>query len=175
MSVPAVHCEAKLHAFRRTQDGVVVSFVVHPSEVPQCLALDPLGSRYMIALAAIGDDEQPVAAPHASAAGIDRPASPSPPSPRAELGRHRYAQSDAAAKAVTRAALLPKDVRFRKWAARGYDGIAILDHHMAAAFIREKCGVLSRREIGEQPTAYARFLQMEMQYLVDSGQIAETR
>ena len=58
----AAHCEVKLHGFRRTQDGVVVSFVVHPSEVPQCLALDPLGQRYMIGIAAIGDDEQPTAA-----------------------------------------------------------------------------------------------------------------
>jgi hypothetical protein len=60
MTVPASHCEAKLHGFRRTAEGVVVSFVLHPAEVPQALALDPLGTRYMIALAQIGDDELPI-------------------------------------------------------------------------------------------------------------------
>ena len=60
MTIQADHCEAKLHGFRRTQDGVVVSFVVHPQQVPECLALDPLGTRYQLAMAQIGDDEKPV-------------------------------------------------------------------------------------------------------------------
>lgn len=55
----AAHCEVKLHALRRTQDGTVVSFLVHPNDTPQCLALDPLGTRYMLAVAQIGDDERP--------------------------------------------------------------------------------------------------------------------
>lgn len=55
----AIHCEAKKHAYRQTQDGVVVSFVLHPQEVPEGLATAPLGSRYMIALVEIGDDELP--------------------------------------------------------------------------------------------------------------------
>lgn len=56
----AIHCEAKKHAYRQTQDGVVVSFVIHPQEVPDGLALASLGTRYMLALAEIGDDEKPV-------------------------------------------------------------------------------------------------------------------
>lgn len=52
-------CEAKKHAFRQTQDGVVVSFVLHPQDVPSDLALAVLGTRYMLALVEIGDDEQP--------------------------------------------------------------------------------------------------------------------
>ena len=58
----AAHCEAKLHGFRKTQDGIVVSFVLHPQDWPQQLALDPLGTRYMLAVAQIGDDEQQVSA-----------------------------------------------------------------------------------------------------------------
>lgn len=57
----AAHCEAKLHGFRKTQDGIVVSFVLHPQDWPQALALDPLGTRYMLAVAQIGDDERRVA------------------------------------------------------------------------------------------------------------------
>jgi hypothetical protein len=57
----AMHCEAKKHAFRQTQDGVVVSFVLHPQEVPSGLTLAALGTRYMLALVEIGDNDQPVA------------------------------------------------------------------------------------------------------------------
>lgn len=53
--------EAKLHGFRRTQDGVVVSYVVHPDDVSKELATAALGTRFMIGFAAIGDDEGPVA------------------------------------------------------------------------------------------------------------------
>src|SRR3990167_6715521 len=59
----ALHCEAKKHAYRQTQDGVVVSFVLHPQEVPAGLATAPLGTRYMLALAEIGNDEQPIERP----------------------------------------------------------------------------------------------------------------
>jgi len=37
----------------------VISFVLHPNEVPDDLALAPLGTRYMLALVRIGDDEEP--------------------------------------------------------------------------------------------------------------------
>lgn len=53
------HFEAKKHAYRQTQDGVVVSFVVHPSDMSAELATAPLGTRYMVAFSEIGDDEQP--------------------------------------------------------------------------------------------------------------------
>lgn len=59
----AIHCEAKKHAYRQVQDGVVVSFVLHPQEVPEGLATASLGTRYMLALVEIGDDEQPKIAP----------------------------------------------------------------------------------------------------------------
>jgi hypothetical protein len=63
----ALHCEAKKHAYRQTQDGVVVSFVLHPQDIPDNLATAPLGTRYMIALVEVNDDEtpkvQPISAP----------------------------------------------------------------------------------------------------------------
>jgi hypothetical protein len=153
MTVSAAHCEAKLHGFRRTADGVVVSFVLHPAEVPSMLALDPLGTRYMLAVAVIGDDEQPVA---------------TKTNQRSEAGKQRYAAADPASQAVTRAALLPSDERFRKWASVGSQG-------HAEAFIRSWCHVKSRREIAEQEPALERFLEMELTYLTETGQMAEAR
>jgi hypothetical protein len=52
--------EAKKHGYRQTQDGVVVSFVLHPNDLDAAFAVAPLGTRYMIGFAEIGDDEKPI-------------------------------------------------------------------------------------------------------------------
>jgi len=51
--------EAKKHAYRQTQDGVVISFVVHPDDISPELATAPLGTQYMIGYARISDDGKP--------------------------------------------------------------------------------------------------------------------
>lgn len=56
----SVHFEAKKHAYRQTQDGVVISFVMHPGDVAATLATAPLGTRYVVALVEVSDDETPV-------------------------------------------------------------------------------------------------------------------
>jgi hypothetical protein len=55
----AMHCEVKKHGYRQTQDGVVVSFVLHPEEIPDNLATAPLGTRYTLALVELNDDDTP--------------------------------------------------------------------------------------------------------------------
>lgn len=55
----ALSCEAKKHAYRQTQDGVVVSFVLHPQEVPDALAIAPLGTRYALVVVELNDDDTP--------------------------------------------------------------------------------------------------------------------
>ena len=55
----AIHFEGIKYAYRQSKDGIVVSFVVHPNDVPQQLSTSLIGSRYMVALVEIGDDEQP--------------------------------------------------------------------------------------------------------------------
>lgn len=174
MTVPAVHCEAKLHGFRRTQDGVVVSFVLHPAEVPRALALDPLGTRYMLAMAAIGDDERPVQNPAAQTP--ERPAASTPEQRGggASLsGKERYRNSSDMEKAVARAALLPKDERFRRWISKraGF----ICDEQDAAEYIRRECGIRSRAEIVTSDAAYRAFLQIETDFKIASGEMAVPR
>lgn len=56
----AAHCEAKLYAFRKTRDGTIVSFVLHPQEMPDKLATADIGARFMLAMVEIGDDERPM-------------------------------------------------------------------------------------------------------------------
>ena len=55
----AMNCEAKLYAFRKTKDGTVVSFVLHPQELPKGLGDAEIGARFVMALVEIGDDEKP--------------------------------------------------------------------------------------------------------------------
>lgn len=54
--------EAKKHAFRQTQEGVVISFVLHPNDVTPELAAAPLGTILEIAYREPGEEpETPVA------------------------------------------------------------------------------------------------------------------
>jgi hypothetical protein len=56
----AMGCEARKIAYRQSKDGFVVSFAIHPNDVPDGLAVAGIGTRYMLALVEIGDDEKPV-------------------------------------------------------------------------------------------------------------------
>jgi hypothetical protein len=55
----ASHCEARKIAYRQTKEGVVISFVLHPDEVPDSVATAALGTRYVLALVELNDDETP--------------------------------------------------------------------------------------------------------------------
>lgn len=56
----AIHCEAKFYAFRKTKEGTIVSFVLHPQEVPDELATANIGTRFVLAMVELGDNEEPV-------------------------------------------------------------------------------------------------------------------
>lgn len=84
-----------------------------------------------------------------------------------------------AERAVTRAALLPRDPQFRGWVAAQWQG-DFPDYgapeEAAAAYIRETCcGGNSRRLIGEDPECMDRFISMETRFLIDVGRMAEPR
>jgi hypothetical protein len=91
MTVPAVHCEAKKVAYRQTKDGLVVSFVIHPNDMPDALAVAPLGQRYMLAMAAIGDDEKPVDGIPADVLEHEHRKKEGLPSAASQRGKERYA------------------------------------------------------------------------------------
>ena len=59
----ALPCEMVKYALRQTRDGIVVSFVVHPNDMPAALQTSHIGSRWMAALVQIGDNELPVQQP----------------------------------------------------------------------------------------------------------------
>ena len=180
----AAHCEVRLAALRRTKDGTVVSFLVHPNDVPDCFSLDPLGQRYMIGIAAIGDDEQELQ----SAAEASTPSVLTAVVPERAENRdapHHLVDSNKGGETgetsatlphtphtphpiVRRAGILANDQRFWAW-------INVADAEAAAAFIRRACAVASRRDLATNTGAAIRFQGLLDEYLAETGQRAEIR
>ena len=47
-------------AFRQSKDGFSLSLAIHPEDVPADLMKDFVGSRYMVVMVRLGDDDQPM-------------------------------------------------------------------------------------------------------------------
>lgn len=47
-------------ALRQTKDGLAVTFLIHPEDMHPSLLSDPIGSRYMVKLVRVDENEQPV-------------------------------------------------------------------------------------------------------------------
>ena len=110
--------EAVKSALRQTKDGISISLVIHPNDVPNPLRSDPVGSRYMVGMARLGDDDQPV-----------------------ESEEQREAKRD-----VTSAGALCRDTDFQKWLLdNGYCDEVSEDE--ASKALRILLGVESRSEI----------------------------
>ncbi len=126
MPIPSTHCEAKKHGYRQTQDGIVVSFVLHPNEVPDDLALAALGTRYMLVFTRIGDDEEP------QVPEVKQPARAFASLPRSQ-----------------QAGILCGDATFQNWViahTMPNSGVTPCEAN-ARQFIIHKCEVNSRREL----------------------------
>src|SRR3990167_1866168 len=160
--------EVKKHAYRQTQDGIVISFVMHPNEVPDTLATAPLGTRYMAALVEIGDDEQPISRDDKkSGAGATAPLREADDS--AEIGggasASRPKQSWREMTAAQQAGILCKDIVFRRYLYEQHSYPAN-DPDSAAVAVREICGVISRTQIATNVDAMNRWHELVTDYRV---------
>ena len=136
MTEPAktTHFEAKKHAFRQTQDGVVISFVLHPNDISPELAAAPLGTQYVVALA-----------PYVEAAEV------------VPIARARKRPETEGEKAVQRCGILCRDTQFQLWMSSRYPGrTGTIDDA-----VRVYCGVQSRAHIATNPIALALFYELE--------------
>lgn len=155
------HFEAKLHAYRRTQEGAVISFVIHPDEIKKItdLSASPFGSRYVIGYAEIGDDEKP----------IEVAASSNGKTPDFESGNSR-SNRDAATK--------PKR-KFSELSLPEQAGIRCADSQFssflyfikpkwggldAAQVVRRMCEVTSRSELSTNQEAAEKWRALESSY-----------
>lgn len=147
------HFEAKKHAYRQTQDGIVISFVMHPDDVSQAIAMAPLGTRFMVGFAEIGDDERPVETPVGKLE--DEP-------PNAVMPKKRDAAQIAGARC--------KDKNFQHFIHENYNhlwkgtwnnGDEDYDERETVRLVRFICGVQSRAHIPDNPTALERWQHLE--------------
>ena len=130
------HFEAKKHAYRQTQDGIVVSFVVHPNDMTAELATASLGTRYIVAFSEIGEDGKPIAPPKPAAAKA-----PADHKDRKPFNTLPLSQQ---------AALRCNDPRFEDFLAFVYPQLKASD---AAAQVRMLCNVGSRSQLDKDETA----------------------
>lgn len=131
-------------------------------------------------------DEKPIpirsndaaAGPRAGEAVAASPRGGEAHSTRSEIGKQRYALASDMEKALVRAAKLPDDVRFRRWAIPSIEGgrIRAEAKEYAIQFIRDTCCAgKSRKLIAEDRDCYEAFLRMETSYLIETGVLAEPR
>ena len=123
---PQIEC--KKHAYRQTQDGVVISFVVHPNDVSPHLAAADLGTRYTMVLVEMNDNETA--------------------KPPQQTGH----------KLATRVGIKCTEPTFRRFLwERGYiEGNMLPTEDDATNAVRKICGVESRANIDGDPDAEAK-------------------
>lgn len=145
--------ELKKHAYRQTQDGIVISFVVHPNDMPAAMATAGLGTRYMAAFVEIGDDEKPV----------ERPAPKAP----ATVTPEPVAEKPATKSYAQRIGILCNDASFRRYLREGYwasVNVPMLGVDAAADTIRNICGVTTRKAILPGSAAGEKWRSLEIDY-----------
>lgn len=143
----AVHVTAKKIAYRQSKDGMVISFVLHPQEVPDKLATDPIGTSYMLALVEIDDatgqpkgDTKP--AHQGMASPVDNDASPK--APRSQVPQAESGARKSPAQVAGYLCTLPS---FWKFLREHHMLPAVRTEESAAKAIRLMCGVQHRSEI----------------------------
>lgn len=141
----ACNCEAIKYAYRQTREGVVVSFVIHPSDIPPALQVSPIGARYVLALVELDDTEQP------KEAAPDRKVTKKPAPDDAPA---RARKSDPEKRLVKQAVMCTGDPVFRKFLdehsllqAEDTLGDGITWEDVTRATIYDICGVSSRAAI----------------------------
>lgn len=137
----AVHVEAVKTALRQSKDGVVLSLALHPNDMPPSILTDPVGTRYMVALVRLGDDDQPE-------------------TPREKTDGER---------AVVSAGLLCKLPEFWRWLqAVKLSKVRVDDEEQAAHLVRGYCGITSRRDLAFDREAREKFFVLRSNFEDDT-------
>ena len=126
-----IQCEVVKIAMSQDKNGHILKLSIHPNDLPSDLVLDPLGSRYVMVLARLNDQDE-VMQPKEKSDGE---------------------------KAVDIAGKLCRNDRFVRWLFdNGHsDGNSYDD---AVSAVRTICGVQSRSEFRSNKTARDKFLEL---------------
>lgn len=183
----AQHCEAKKDRLVQGQSGDWrVTFTVSPLDMPASLMAARPGTRYMLALVEIGDDEQPVSTELAPPGGSSLKGEPNM-ADRVALGKPADTKPDAAPpreapqrcptaapdRLVTYVGMSCGDPRFQAWLKSYVDLSGDLDHQGAIHCVHQLLGVKSRAEISTDPIARQKALDLMTDYDIHIGKHAK--
>jgi hypothetical protein len=136
----AVYFEAKKDSLAQRQSGEwKLAFTVQPGDVPTDLLKAAMGTRYMVALVEIGDDETPVERP------VEKP----------KDNPHKLSQQ---------AAMLCGEGRFQAFLSAQCPNGFPYDDIESARRVRVLCRVDSRAELDANPEAAARWRNLKAEY-----------
>lgn len=126
--------EAVKMALKQDKNGYALTLSVHPDMVPEELLRDFVGSRYQVVMVRINEDERP-------------------------MNREQELSRDY----VRMAAMLCRDTKFQKWLVESSQ-IFDADEQLAADWLKNECGVASRKEIQDKPTAQHRLMSIKQEF-----------
>lgn len=130
-----VQCEVVKIAMAQDKNGHILKLSIHPNDLPKDLVLDPLGTRYVMVLARLNDQDEV-----------------EPPREKTD-----------AEKCVDIAGLLCRNRRFISWlAAVGYSTGGTEQHAINA--IRDLCGIKSRAEFRTDEDARRIFMDLKAEF-----------
>ncbi len=164
MTVPVMQFEAKKHGYRQTQDGIVVSFVVHPNDVSADLAVAPLGTHYVVVVAPYTEQSPPSSTGSEHRVPDPKVGGSIPAAGTTPRERRPFSSLPRSQQAV----LLCKDERFWKW-------LGAHDEKAAAEDVRDLCRVQSRSEFDRDPAAGSQWDALHSRYRRESGLDPEPR
>ena len=119
----AVNFEAVQIAMTKTKDGIVLKMAMHPDEIPESILRAHVGQRYMVAMVALDEYENPVAPP----------------------------EIVAGKKAVQQAGILCHDPKFQEFIGNEIDDLIMDDEACAKALCGILC-IESRAELKTDPS-----------------------
>lgn len=135
----AIGFEAKKVSVSQNKEGIILRLSIHPDECPQAVWKDWVGTRYQVAMVAVGDQEQPIA----------------------------HDDVIIANKAIASAGMLCREESFQRWMADyglGADIEAADVDAWAVATLRDYLGIKSRSEMRTNDDALQKFLGLRADY-----------
>ncbi len=155
MTIPALRFEIKKDDWRQLQNGTYkLTVTVNPTDLDDngdALMLDfikaPMGQRYMLGMAAIGDDEEPVT-----------------PTPEPERPKKAFRDRPRSSQAFLKC----DDMKFRNF-------IGVATNAEAADWVRQYCNVTSRAELDTCTMAGAHWDRLLTDYDQVTNRMAEQR
>lgn len=181
--VEAAHCEAILRGYSKKRDRegdwIEVRFQLSPFDIPKLLNDAGLGTRFMLALAEIGDDETPVSLADSTTDQTEWCGNcdmPFPPGCEGNfqkdgnaclINRQHIAEKPKGGRRAREAGIACGEEAFQKWFG-GHEADC-------ANGIRSWCSVASRAELDHNEAAGKKWDALYTRYLEETGRLAEKR